>query len=180
MTETVVQTFRDSVDSVIEDQVKRAQAQHRSWHNYKTERSVGDLLYTSVEPNQSRLSIFGLSKEHLWGVTERNAVRQGAHLGSVAVISSMDEPEKLFRIFEASSGHMFHDLSVRSPLSEEQAEQAVAWARSPQIYGAEFFEAIALSDEELAVINGKAEVARQQDAELQAQLDDISRKVIRW
>lgn len=147
----LVKRFRDTVDKVIEINVREIESGPSIpvfLPGYKKEAKAAGLTFTSVDSSDVRLSVFDRERGHLWGVAPKK-LRFMGHAGMLAVVSRESEPDSLRRTwhFDGYFGGMLPVVTSRL-LDERETELAVSWVAAPHLEPDAVTTLAQLSDEE--------------------------------
>ncbi|HSX27639.1 MAG TPA: hypothetical protein VLG25_02560 [Patescibacteria group bacterium] len=156
--EELVLEFREMVDRVIQHQVDKCNGANgglrHSWPGYDKEAKTAGLQFVSVGPRDSRPSTFGLGSEHLWGVSPTSEYRVGRRTGRVALISTIEVPDKLHRRWQFEGAmEMTGAVASKDLVAQDDISAVLAWVRSPHLEVSAFSQITALSDEELKPVD---------------------------
>lgn len=169
----MVQEFRGVVDGVIADQVAQCERDRREWPGFNTiARTVG-LDFVSKDMPSGLSTVFEHCGGHLWGVGDREAIRFGGRVGSLAVMSFLNDEEHLYRKIAIKGPIQLIPRSVTLKLDDRQMETVLRWVQSPHIAGEALHTMVGLTSEESDILTAQLDEDTRQREVLNRDLESM-------
>lgn len=172
-----VKKFRDVVDRALDGNVRRIESgpsRPISILNYRHVACVAGLTYVSLDRSGARPSYFGMNEEHMWGVGT-DEIRLFHRQAYMAVVSIEGVDDSLLRRISVQGGLQQTTDTVLRLDTDEQLEDALSWAESPQLSYDAFCRLAMLQPAEEAVIESGLERLDESARQLHADLEAIDR-----
>jgi len=124
-----IQTFRDTVDTVIANNAGRYSG---DWPDKLKFAQHGSVRYHSVPGNEGG-ALLGLGGDHRWSI-EHEGLRVRNYLGAFSIVAVAGNDASLWRVWRIHTpltGPFSALYSKRELTDEDDIESAVTWGRSP-------------------------------------------------
>lgn len=173
-----VERFRSVIDETVASNVRRIESSPGrpiDILDYRHVARFGDLTYVSLDREHARPAYFNLSDQHLWGMgiegLRLSPIRRKAFMSIVSVEGVEDS---LTRRIEFGNG----PAPARTELlldSDEQVQDAIKLATSPQLADSELSRLAILTSFEVESVTRQIETIEESERQFADEMEEIHR-----